>query len=118
MDTREQFAVTSTAVLDERDDTALVYAEISGQYFGAATRSHPDRVFNVGIREQLLVSAAAGLSLTGLRPIAHTFGPFLAERAFEQIKLDFLHQGAGGVLVGTGGSFDMSSAGRSEEHTS
>ena len=92
-----------------------MYAEISGQYFGAVAERHPDRVLNVGIREQLLVSVGAGLALAGMRPIVHTFGSFLTERPFEQIKLDFVHQGVGGVLVGSGGSFDIAAGGRTHQ---
>ena len=112
---RARFGSTVADLLDERDDLALVYAEISGQYFEQASQAHPDRVINVGIREQLLVSAGAGLALGGIRPIVHTFAPFLIERAFEQVKLDFAHQGVGGVLVSTGGSFDMAPLGRTHQ---
>lgn len=112
---RARFGQTVTELLDERDDLALVYAEISGQHFGDAARAHPHRLINVGIREQLLVSTGAGLALNGIRPIVHTFAPFLIERAFEQVKLDFAHQGVGGVLVSTGGSFDMAEEGRTHQ---
>jgi len=114
-DPRTQFARTATDLLDEDLSTALVWAEISGRFFGEAARRHPDRVVNVGIREQLLVNVGAGMALTGMRPIVHTFGTFLVERAFEQVKLGFAHQGAGGVLVGIGGSFDASRAGRTHQ---
>jgi transketolase len=114
-DPRTQFARTVTALLEEDLSTALVYAEISARFFGDAVRRHPDRVINVGIREQLLVNTGAGLALTGMRPIVHTFGTFLVERAFEQVKLGFGHQGVGGVLVGVGGSFDASTAGRTHQ---
>jgi transketolase len=114
-DPRTQFGRTATDLLDEDLSTALVYAEISARFFGAAERSHPDRVVNVGIREQLLVNVGAGMALTGLRPVVHTFGTFLVERAFEQVKLGFAHQGVGGVLVGIGGSFDASRAGRTHQ---
>jgi transketolase len=115
MSPREQFAATATALLDEDPRAALVWAEISGRYFGRARRRHPDRAVNVGIREQLLVNVGAGMALAGLRPVVHTFGSFLVERALEQVKLGFGHQGVGGVLVGGGGSFDMSSAGRTHQ---
>jgi transketolase len=114
-DPRETFARTAAELLDEDLSTALVYAEISGQYFGEAARRHPDRVVNVGIREQLLLNVGAGLALTGMRPIVHTFSSFLVERSFEQIKLGFSHQHVGGVLVGSGGSVDISSGGRTHQ---
>jgi transketolase len=114
-DPRTQFARTATDLLDEDLSTALVLAEISARFFGDAVRRHPDRALNVGIREQLLVNVGAGLALTGMRPIVHSFGTFLVERAFEQVKLGFGHQGVGGVLVGVGGSFDASTAGRTHQ---
>ena len=114
-DPRTQFGRTATALLDERPDSALVWAEIGGRFFPDAIDRHPDRVVNVGIREQLLVNVGAGLALTGMRPIVHTFGSFLVERAFEQVKLGFGHQDVGGVLVGSGGSFDIAGGGRTHQ---
>ena len=112
---REQFAATTADLLDEDPRVALVWAEISGRYFGDMTRTHSERVVNVGIREQLLVSVGAGMALTGMRPVMHTISAFLVERAFEQVKLDFAHQDVGGVLVGVGGSYDVSAGGRTHQ---
>ena len=112
MEMREAFVATATDILDRDPRTALVLADISAASFTDAAKAHPDRVLNVGIRESLIVSVAGGLALTGLRPIAHSYAPFLTERAFEQIKLDFGHQGAAGVLVSIGGSYDVPEGGR------
>ena len=46
----------------------------------------PDRFFNMGIAEQNLMGAAAGLSTAGKIPFASTFAMFAAGRAFEVIR--------------------------------
>jgi transketolase len=112
---RETFALTVSELMDSDPRVAVVLADISGDLFADALRKHPDRVINVGIREQLLVSVAGGLALSGLRPVAHTFPSFLVERPFEQIKLDLGHQDVGAVLVSSGGSYDMSAGGRTHQ---
>jgi transketolase len=112
MDTmRDRFAPVMTRLLDEDPRVAVVLAEIGKDGFTEARRRHPDRVINVGIREQLLVGAGAGLALTGLRPVVHTFASFLVERPFEQVKLDLGHQDVGAVLVSAAASFDWPAGG-------
>jgi transketolase len=113
MDTmRERFEQVTSELLDSNPRVAVVTADIGADAFAPARRRHPDRVINLGIREQLLISVASGLALAGMRPVAHTFAPFLIERPFEQIKLDIVHQGVGAVLVSAGGSFDYPFYGR------
>ncbi len=112
---REQFAATTTDLLDQDLSVALVLADISAAMFPDAVARHPERVINVGIREQLAVNVGAGLALSGMRPIVHTIASFLVERSFEQIKLGFSHQDVGGVLVSVGASYDISQGGRTHQ---
>ncbi|WP_329261983.1 transketolase [Streptomyces sp. NBC_01478] len=112
MDTmRDRFAPVVSRLLDEDPRVAVVLAEIGTDGFTDARLRHPDRVINVGIREQLLVGAGAGLALTGMRPVLHTFASFLVERPFEQVKLDLGHQDVGAVLVSAAASFDWPAGG-------
>ena len=112
---RQRFAQVMTEILDERDDAAVILADISVGLFRDAALRHPDRVVNLGIREQLLVSVAGGMALAGMRPVAHTYAPFLVQRAYEQIKLDLTHQDFGAVLVSIGASFDATREGRTHQ---
>lgn len=112
---RDQFVITASELIRTDPRVAVILAEITADRFRPVAAEHPGRVINVGIREQLLVSAGAGLALAGLKPIVHTFGAFVIERAWEQVKLDFGHQDLGGVLVGAYGSYDWPAGGRTHQ---
>jgi transketolase len=107
---RKRFYERAAGALDEDPRTALVLAEI-----GVSELPRHERVFNVGIREQLMIGVAAGLAFEGLRPVVHSYAPFVVERPYEQIKLDLGHQDVGAVLVSTGASYDGSQSGRTHQ---
>lgn len=112
---RTVFADLVTSALDTDPRLAVVTADISASAFDEARARHPDRVLNLGIREQALIGVAGGLGLAGMRPVVHSYTPFLVERPFEQIKLDLGHQDVGAVLVSIGASYDDPVWGRTHQ---
>jgi transketolase len=108
---RTAFTSTVTDLLARDERVALVLAEISTDRLRGARETFPDRVVNVGIMEQTMIGVAAGFALEGFHPVAHSISPFVSERPYEQLKLDFGYQGLGGTFVGVGGSYDYSTEG-------
>ena len=108
---REAFSACATELLIGDPRVAIVLAEISESLFAEALRHDPTRAVNVGIAEAAMVGVAAGFAMEGFHPIAHSLSPFMAERPFEQLKLDFGYQQLGGTFVGVGGSYDYATEG-------
>jgi 1-deoxy-D-xylulose-5-phosphate synthase len=50
-------------------------------------REFPERVYDVGIAEQVGVTMAAGMAMRGLRPVCAIYSTFL-QRAFDQVMMD------------------------------
>jgi transketolase len=108
---REAFAAAAIDLLEGDERVAIVLADISETLLRRAIRHDPLRAVNVGIAEQTMVGVAAGFAMEGFHPIAHSLSPFMAERPYEQLKLDFGYQGLGGTFVGSGGSYDYAGEG-------
>jgi transketolase len=60
----------------------------------------PDRFFQMGMAEQLLYGAAAGMAETGLVPFASTYSVFASRRAYDFICLDIAEPGLNVNIVG------------------
>ncbi|MBQ0027426.1 MAG: transketolase family protein [Lachnospiraceae bacterium] len=88
--------------LGARDDrVTVVNADLAGtcrnRGFG---ETYPDRVFNVGIAEQNMVSFAAGLAAEGYIPYTFSMAPFLTMRACEQCRTDVAYGNRSVRLMG------------------
>jgi transketolase len=78
---------TLTALANARDEVVVMTAENRAPIPGMARALGP-RFIDVGICEQTLVGAAAGLALRGRVPVVHALAAFLVQRAFEFIRTD------------------------------
>jgi 1-deoxy-D-xylulose-5-phosphate synthase len=79
-------AVIKAAELDPR--VVAVTAAMPGPTGLLPFQQHfPDRFFDVGIAEQHAVTAAAGMAMSGLRPVVAIYSTFL-NRAWDQVVYD------------------------------
>ena len=73
--------------------------------FGAIDRfgsEFPERIYNVGIMEQGSVGIAAGMAMSGLKPVVYGIVNFLVFRALEQIRNDVILQNLNVKFISTG----------------
>ena len=108
---RKQFKETIIDINDEK--IVLILGDVSVYLFDDFKIKNPNKVFNLAIGENSLVSVSAGLSSQGLIPFVHTINPFLSDRSYEQIKLDMLYNDFNGNIVTCGATFDYAYDGAS-----
>ena len=108
---RQQFADTMLDIGRKDPDLVVLIGDISHSILQPFAQVCPGRYYNVGICEATILSMAAGMSKIGFHPVVHTIAPFLIERGFEQIKLDFCYQKISGNIVTVGSVFDYSNLG-------
>lgn len=63
------------------------------------------RLLNAGLAEQNMVSAAAGMAWTGLKPWVYSIAAFMYARPYEQIRNDVCMHDLPVKLVGNGGGY-------------
>lgn len=84
---------TIGAILDDLrmiDDKFIFVPADSGRYlaYEEFNRNHPDNVVNMGIAEQNMVAACAGLANEGFKVFAAAYGTFIASRALDQVRVN------------------------------
>jgi transketolase len=86
----------------EQDDRIVGLTADLGKYtdMHIFAKAFPGRYFQMGMAEQLLFGAAAGMAETGLVPFASTYSVFAARRAYDFICLDIAEPGLNVNIVG------------------
>jgi len=85
--TRQAYGETLAKLGEANKDIVVLDADLSKSTMTTHfAKKFPERFFNMGIAEQNLYGAAAGLSTTGKTVFASTFAIFAAGRAFEIIR--------------------------------
>jgi transketolase len=108
---RNAFAAELTALASEDPRIVLLSGDIGNQLFDKFKGIAPDRFFNCGVAEANMMGMAAGLGLSGLRPVVYTITPFLTTRCLEQIRVDVCYHDAPVTLVAVGAGLSYASLG-------
>jgi transketolase len=108
---RNAFADEITRLAQEDERIVLLAGDIGNKLFDKFKAACPNRFYNCGVAEANMIGVAAGLAMTGLRPVCYTIAPFLTYRCIEQIRVDLCYHHVPVVLVGTGSGLAYASLG-------
>lgn len=108
---RNAFARAMTELAKERDDVCLLSGDIGNRMFDRYKEVAPTRFMNCGIAEANMMSMAAGMGLSGLRPVVYTITPFTTTRCLEQIRTGVAYHESPVVIVGTGSGLSYAELG-------
>lgn len=109
---RNAFAqeITRLAKLDPR--IILLSGDIGNRLFDSLKAQSNGRQFiNCGIAEANMMSVAAGLGMSGAKPVIYTITPFTTIRCLEQIKIGLAYHESPVVIIGTGSGLSYASLG-------
>ena len=108
---RNAFAKQITALAQEDSRIVLLVGDIGNRLFDDFKANCPNRFYNCGVAEANMIGVAAGLAMSGLRPVCYTITPFITYRCMEQIRVDVCYHHVPVLLVGTGSGLSYASLG-------
>ena len=93
-------------LLGERDSRVMfLTGDLGYKLFDGFASACPGRFLNMGVSEANMVSVAAGLALSGRRPVTYSIVPFATIRCLEQIRNDVCAMKLPVLIVGVGGGY-------------
>ncbi len=108
---RNAFAeeLTELAAADER--IVMLSGDIGNRLFDNYKSRFPDRFLNCGVAEANMMGMAAGMAMSGMRPIVYTIVPFVTTRCLEQIRVDVCYHNVPVIIIGVGGGLSYAGLG-------
>lgn len=108
---RNAFAEEITSLAAVNPQLVLLSGDIGNKLFDNFKKVDVQRFYNCGVAEANMMGVAAGMALSGLRPVTYTITPFTTTRCFEQIRVDVCYHQAPVVIVGTGSGLSYAELG-------
>ena len=99
---RKQFSEMLHDAMSTNHDLQLLTADLGYGLWDRIKIDYPDRFFDFGSSEQLMIGSAVGMSMEGKIPVCYSITPFLLYRPFEFIRNYINHEKAIVKLVGGG----------------
>jgi transketolase len=108
---RNAFADELTKLGNADSRVVMLSGDIGNRLFDKFKDAHPTRFLNCGVAEQNMMGLAAGLAMSGKRPIVYTITPFVTTRCLEQIRTDVGYHEAPVTIVAVGAGLSYSGLG-------
>ena len=111
MSVRKTFVSLLHEEMRVNPDIMFIVGDLGYGHFDAIRDEFPDRFFNPGAAEQLMLGMACGMAHEGKIPVCYSMTPFVLYRPFEVIRTYIDHEQIPVILIGAGRDKDYASAG-------
>ena len=99
---RKQFSERLHQEMAKNKDLFLLTGDLGYGLWDRIRIDYPNRFYNVGSSEQLMMGMAAGIAMDGKIPVVYSITPFLLYRPFETIRNYIDHEKLPVKLIGGG----------------
>lgn len=101
MELRKMYVAELSRLMKQNDKIVILDADLAGALGTKPLYAEfPDRSIDCGIAEANMACIAAGLSAQGFIPFIHSFAPFVARRAFDQIAVSMCYSEQNVRIIG------------------